>query len=271
MDINDMNTKAAAARTFDRVSATYDQLGQPVFARFGRLLVDAVEPATGERVLDVATGRGAALLPAASAVGPGGCALGVDISAGMLRHTAATVRRLALGNVALAQQDAERLAVPGATFDVATAAHCLLFFTDLFAVLGHVRRALKPGGRLGISGWGLPDERWAWLAELGLRRGNADGAAVVAGQNIDWLELLLDDHGFAVRGVHWHEVEHYYADEQEWWAVEQSHGGCARLEALPRSELPAIRRTVNRRLGELRGERGIPYRYRSFLVVADRC
>lgn len=263
-------TKAAVAATFDRVSATYDQLGEPVFARFGELLVKSAAPAAGHRVLDVATGRGAALFPAARAVGPDGFVLGVDISAGMLRHTQRQARQLRLGNVAMVQQDAEHLAVRATSFDLVTAAHCLLFFTDIFAVLGHLHRALRPGGRLGVSGWGLPDERWSWLTELGLRRRDTDGAAVLAGQDTEWLELLLDDQGFTVRDIHWHEIEHYYADEQEWWAVEQSHGACARWEGLPQSEVEEIRDAANERLARLRGERGIPYRYRSFMMVAER-
>ena len=57
--------KALARAVFNAVAADYDAEGVGIFAHFGRRLVAAAGVAPGERVLDVATGRGAVLVPAA--------------------------------------------------------------------------------------------------------------------------------------------------------------------------------------------------------------
>ena len=55
--------KARATTRFNTMAADFDQQG--AFARFGRRPVEVVGVEPGHRVFDVATGRGAALFPAA--------------------------------------------------------------------------------------------------------------------------------------------------------------------------------------------------------------
>ena len=70
--------KAQTATRFNTMAAEFDAQG--AFAHFGRRLVEVVGVETGQRVLDVATGRGAVLFPAAEHVGTTGEAVGVDIA-----------------------------------------------------------------------------------------------------------------------------------------------------------------------------------------------
>ena len=67
---------------FDGAAAEYDRTGPPIFARFGARLVELAGIGPGVRVLDVATGTGAALLAAARVASPTGRATGVDLSGG---------------------------------------------------------------------------------------------------------------------------------------------------------------------------------------------
>jgi hypothetical protein len=73
-------TQQTVAAIFDRAAATYDLVGPPFFAHFGRRLVELARLAPGERVLDIATGRGAVLFPASEAVGPSGRVTGTEPS-----------------------------------------------------------------------------------------------------------------------------------------------------------------------------------------------
>jgi O-methyltransferase / aklanonic acid methyltransferase len=65
------DAKSATARVYDVLSSSYNQI-VPFFTYFGERLVAAAGISAGDRVLDVATGQGACLIPAATAVGPSG-------------------------------------------------------------------------------------------------------------------------------------------------------------------------------------------------------
>src|SRR4051794_38294637 len=102
--------KSTVAHTFDEAAASYDTIGPEYFGRFGRRLVDLAEVGPGMRVLDVGCGAGAALVPAAEAVGPDGNVLGIDISAAMLDRARAAIKKHGLGNAEVRSGDAE---IPG--------------------------------------------------------------------------------------------------------------------------------------------------------------
>ena len=73
--------KQVIAESFDLGASVYDKA--PFFGLFGRRLVDLAELQPGAKVLDVATGTGAALLPAAEQAGNEGYVEGIDISEAM--------------------------------------------------------------------------------------------------------------------------------------------------------------------------------------------
>jgi ubiquinone/menaquinone biosynthesis C-methylase UbiE len=260
-------TRATTGPTvFDHAAETYDEIGPPVFATSGKQLTAAVLPQPGERVLDIATGRGAALIPASEAIGPHGLALGVDLSIQMVRHLRATETGTP---VAVARMNAMRLGLRSESFDVVMAAHCLLFFDDMFAVLSEAHRVLRTGGRLAVSGWGPPDERWSWLERVGLRRAGDGrrGNMARTAMDTEWLEMMLADTGFTVTDVRWHETELHYADEDEWWAAEWSHGARELLEGLGPGQIERIRAEAMPHAAGLRDQHGIPYLYRSFVII----
>ena len=75
--------KSQATTRFNSMAADFDQQG--AFAHFGRRLVERAGVEPGHRVLDVATGRGAVLFPAAERAGVAGEAIGVDLAENMVR------------------------------------------------------------------------------------------------------------------------------------------------------------------------------------------
>ncbi|HWC79365.1 MAG TPA: class I SAM-dependent methyltransferase [Pseudonocardiaceae bacterium] len=98
---------------------------------------------TGARVLEVGCGSaGCARWLQAN----GAHAVGMDISAGMLRH-AATGNTETGVSVPLAQASADQLPFPAETFDIACSAFgAVPFVAELTEVFAEVARVLRPGG-----------------------------------------------------------------------------------------------------------------------------
>ncbi|HWF81106.1 MAG TPA: class I SAM-dependent methyltransferase [Streptosporangiaceae bacterium] len=72
-------------------------------------------------------------------------AIGVDLSAGMLRSLGSLVDS---GRLSLVQADAQQLPLADASVDVAMAMHMLYHVSDIPAVVQELRRIVKPGGTL---------------------------------------------------------------------------------------------------------------------------
>jgi len=101
-------------------------------------------PVRGQRVLELGCGAaaGARWLARAGAV-----AVGLDLSAGMLRHAAAGTDRSRV-TVPLVQADALALPFRDGCFDlVCTAFGAIPFVADSAALMREVARVLRPGGR----------------------------------------------------------------------------------------------------------------------------
>jgi len=143
--------------------------------RWRRALVRGVRPASGERVLDVATGTG---LVAAELLEQGGCTVvGIDQSAEMLGAARARFARRAVSNrgdrasrtppVQLIQAEAEKLPFADGSFDALTFTYLLRYVDDPRATMRELTRVLRPGGRIASLEFGIPPwrpARAAWRA-----------------------------------------------------------------------------------------------------------
>ena len=113
---------------FDRAAPTYDQVGPSFFSTFGKKLVEFAHIEENDRVLDIATGRGAVLFPAAQAVGMGGTVTGTDLAEAMVNEVRKEVQDRGFKNVRIECMDAENLQFPDAFFDVVLCGFALFFF-----------------------------------------------------------------------------------------------------------------------------------------------
>ncbi|SED73912.1 Methyltransferase domain-containing protein [Streptomyces sp. 2224.1] len=104
--------KSGVTNAFKNAADSYDRGGVGFFTPMGRRLVDLAAPRPGERLLDVGCGRGAALFPAARAVGPAGRVVGIDIADTMIEAARAEAARAGADNVELLVMDAERPRTP---------------------------------------------------------------------------------------------------------------------------------------------------------------
>ncbi len=149
--MTDVDRKSLIVGMFDRAAPTYDQLGIEYFGPPSRQLVELAGLRPGDRVLDLGSGRGASLLPAAEAVGPEGEVIGVDLAPTMVRSTAEEARRRGFAWVRMTQGDAEHPDFPENSFDVVIAGFIVFFLDDPAAAVARWSRLLRPGGRLVLS------------------------------------------------------------------------------------------------------------------------
>ena len=130
---------------------------------FAVALVELEPPPLGGRVLDVATGTGLVAVEAANRVGPTGTVLATDFIPEWEPHVAAAAADAGVTNVAFATMPAESLAVPDASFDVVYCQFGLMFMPDPIGALQEMLRVLRPGGRLGIAVWSVPEKVGVFL------------------------------------------------------------------------------------------------------------
>ena len=143
---------ADVAAMFDDVARRYDltndvlSMGQD--RRWRKVVVDAVDPQAGERVLDLAAGTGTSSQPFADR---GATVVPCDFSLGMLR-----VGKRARPDLAFTAGDGTRLPFADDTFDAVTISFGLRNIVDPDAGLRELLRVTRPGGRLVVCEFSHP-------------------------------------------------------------------------------------------------------------------
>lgn len=125
-----------------------------MFTPWAELLLDELQLTAGEAVLDVACGPGSVTRLAAQRVGPSGSVTGCDLSPAMLEIAAAKPAVDSGGTITYLEAPADRMPVADGGFDVVSCQQGLQFVPNRPAALAEMRRALRPGGRLGVAVWG---------------------------------------------------------------------------------------------------------------------
>jgi ubiquinone/menaquinone biosynthesis C-methylase UbiE len=237
--VNVDEPKQSVAGLFGRVAAGYDAVG--FFHQVAQRLLALAGIGHGMRVLDVACGTGAVLVPAARLVGRAGLAVGVDLAEPMAAVAAGGLRRLGRGRGAVAVMDAERLGLRTGWFDVVCCASAIYLLDDQAAAIRSWSQLLRPGGRLAISEFGDLEARWAWKDELLARFGPP--LEPLGGGHLDARELhhLLRSAGAGTVRVQAERLDVAYADAEAWWAQQWAHGERRPLEQMDARALGAYR------------------------------
>ncbi len=161
-----------AEQTNDRVPDWNDQSGErwvthqarldAMLAVFGQAAIEAAAPAMGECVLDIGCGAGESSLALASLVGTQGQVLGVDISEPLIDRARALAPQDM--SVVFRVADASGAELPDGAFDILFSRFGVMFFNDPTGAFAHLRRALKPGGRVSFVCWrGMAENDWMRL------------------------------------------------------------------------------------------------------------
>jgi len=105
----------------------------------------------GETVVDIGCGAGMDLLLAARRAGPGGRAIGIDMTEAMRDRACAAAAAAGLGNVEVRIADATALPLPDASADVVISNGVLNLVPEKERAFREILRVLRPGGRLHLA------------------------------------------------------------------------------------------------------------------------
>jgi SAM-dependent methyltransferase len=106
-----------------------------------------VVPPPGATVVDIGCGAGMDLMLAANAVGPGGKAIGIDMTEAMAERARAAARALRFAHVEVRTGDALDLPVDSESVDFVITNGVLNLASDKRQAFGEVFRILKPAGQ----------------------------------------------------------------------------------------------------------------------------
>lgn len=256
---------------YHRVASTYGQVGPNPFSYAGQQLVKYMEITEGKRVLDVATGRGANLFPAAEVVGPRGEVVGIDLAEGMVQETMEAIRQRGLQNATVMQMDAEELTFDSASFDYVLCSFALFLFPHLEYALGEFLRVLCAGGKLGVTFAKNPDPLSLWYGErLTAYHQRYQFPLRAGGNDLQPAQLpeLLINAGFSDVQVFYEDVTFWYASPQEWWDARWTHGTRYALEHMPAEALTAFKDEVLARVQETVQPEGVPEQWQFIYTLA---
>jgi ubiquinone/menaquinone biosynthesis C-methylase UbiE len=258
--------KAEVVGIYDRAAHLFDQVGGHEFSYFGRQLVEWLDIPRGATVLDVASGRGAILFPAAEKVGNEGRLIGIDLAPSMVNTTAAEIARRGLTNADMRLMDGDDLDFPDESFDFIICGFAL-HFLDFKHALPKFLRLLKPGGTFAAiqptQASVEENQRWSWLFELTRTCFPADFVPPAAWTSPNQLhkrelfEPVLRESGFTDIRFMDDTVTLYWVDEDDWWQWEWSQGSRFWLEGMTPEMLERFKTESFKYLREMKEPDGV--------------
>lgn len=237
--------KSRIREQFNRIVSDYDVRGPGCFAQFGERLIDALDLAPAARVLDVATGRGAALWPAISRVGSAETVVGVDLSEAMVEATRAEASRRGLA-VDIRCMDAEQLEFPDASFDTVLCAFGLMFFPERQRALAQFRRVLRPGGQIGVTTWVRSQAED--LSEVLTEFGHPESLAPGWIDDADQLAQVLREGMFRAVEVRAETITFRYENLEQYWQNARGTGLRGTIDTMAPELERRVRDALSRRL-----------------------
>ena len=137
-----------------------------MLAPLGEAAIARLHPDPGEHVLDIGCGTGTTSLELARLVGGSGHVTGVDVSAPMLDEARRRADGAGLANLSFVVADAGAHQFEPRHYEAAFSRMGIMFFAEPVAGFTNLRRALRPGGRLGFVCWRAAAEN-SWVTEPG--------------------------------------------------------------------------------------------------------
>ena len=261
MNMELIAARARAMATYNAASDHFDDPEAAFWARCGRRTIEHLAPARGARILDVGCGTGASALPAAEAVGPEGCVIGVDLAEDMLARARAKASLWGLTNTEFRIGDMTGLDFPDASFDAVVSVFSVFFVPDMAAQVAELWRLVRPGGALAVTTWGSnsfePGHSTFWDA-VGIVRPDLVSTTIPWERLADpeSLSALFQAGGATAPSVAAEPSTQRLNAPEDWWTIALGSGFRWTIDRMTPAEADAVRAENLRRL-RLRDARGI--------------
>jgi ubiquinone/menaquinone biosynthesis C-methylase UbiE len=247
--------RAKAAMTYNTAADYFDHPVSSFWHCFGRQTIERIGLKPGERVLDVCSGSGGSVLPAAERVGPDGNVVAVDLADRLIALAEAKAAAKRLENIEFRVADMLDLGYPDESFDAVVCVFGIFFVPDMQAAIRELWRMVKPGGRLAITTWG-PDlfepANSAFWDAVGAVRPELQ-------RSFNPWERISEPSGLqdmlAKSGVHTGHIiaesgSHPLQSPEDWWKIAMGSGYRGTLEQLDAESFTQVRTTNLSRLHE---------------------
>lgn len=142
----------------------WDDLVMDFLRPVGNEIIRMIEPKDKMVILDVASGTGEPGLTIASMLNGGKVKL-TDNSENMLVIAREKASRRGIYNIEIIACDACKLPFADNSFDAISCRFGFMFFPDMLLAAKEMLRVLKPGGRIAVSVWNVPEKNF-WVTAI---------------------------------------------------------------------------------------------------------
>jgi 2-polyprenyl-3-methyl-5-hydroxy-6-metoxy-1,4-benzoquinol methylase len=246
-----------------------------MFAPSARELVANAKLPTGANVLDIATGTGVVARTAAEAIGSSGQVTAIDSTESMLAVARNQPAAPGAAPIEYIQSAIEDAALPAGAFHAAFCQQALQFFEEPGRALAHIRKALRPEGRLHVALWGSEEEHALTMAmqrallECGLNDFTAFLTKVHRLHNPALVNGILRQGGFVVERQEAVDI----TPDGTWHAADgrrllDATPLAARLAALPPDQHAALGDACERQLDNYTRNGALDLRFPAYFYIA---
>lgn len=186
-------------------------------------LVMHLHPATGDKILDAATGTGALAMAASQAVGQSGRVTAIDTAESLLVRLEDKIRKFGIANIDVHAMDAMRLDFRRDYFQHTACSLGLFWQADARAAMREWVRVTRPGGSVNLAVF-APQ---AFQPQLGLLRQRIAQVSESVDAKVSWEQVsqreplfaLMQDTGLVDVTVHEEQLGYHLSDAMEWWTL----------------------------------------------------